>query len=953
MRKLIRSYPLAALFVLLLLLTVFGVNIATVYTDWLWFGETGYTGVFTTMVRTRAVLGGVFGLVAFALLYANLRLAARFRSAAQTTRQAFVFDQQGRPRTTLADAGRRALAAAFLLGSLAFAFVAGLSAAGRWDVFLRARHATPFGVVDPVFGRDIGFYVFHLPFLRFAQSWLLTVSLLVLAVIAVLYLFQQGIDLATGKTRIAPHVRAHLSGLAALALCAQAGGYYLSRFDLLTGGGSLFTGAGYTDLHARLPLLNVLMGVTALAALLVLVNIRQRSLVLPGAALAVWAASSLLGVVIPGFVQGTVVRPNQAQREAPFIARALASTRAAYNIDQVAVQNFEAAPDLSAGQVAANPETISNIRLWDYAPLLETYPQQQSLRQYYAFPDVDIDRYRAGDRYRQVWLAAREINPRGLDARAQTWPNLHLRYTHGFGVVMSLAGEVSEEGLPPFLLKDIPTVSSVPGLNVKEPRIYYGLQAPAGSYVVTNTRQTEFDYPSDTAGVGDKENRYTGRGGVRLSPLAKIAFAVRFNGWTTLMLSRDLAPESRLLFARRVPDRVRRVAPFLHLDADAYPVVSASGRVVWIQDAYTTTNAYPYAARQTVTPPGEGDLSLNYIRNAVKATVDAYDGTITLYAQDERDPILQTYAKAFPGLIQPLSAMPVDLRAHRRYPEDLFSIQRSVLADYHVTDPQVFYARTDSWEIARERPDVEADGGTGGGVMAPYYLILRLPGQTRAEFVLLSPLTNRNRPNLSALLAARCDEPDYGKLVLYRLPPKRSVYGPEQIGARIRQDSKISPYLSLVDQKGSRVLFGNMLVVPIEKSLLYVQPLYVRATQQGGVTDDGSPTTTAIPELKQVVVAFENRIAMEPTLPAALRSLFGEGTTPAPPTGQAGEPRPAAGSGEATTRAPLIEQAGAQYDQARAALRRGDFAAYGREIEALGQTLARLRALEKGTPARP
>lgn len=961
--KLMRAYPAWTLVALFFLLFVFGVNIATLYTDWLWFGEVGQQAVLGKILSTRLLLFLVFGAAAFTLAYLNLHLAERFSpplgislpGEGPSGGDVFVFDREGRPRRATVNGRvirtlsglRRVLAVALLLGTLLFALVSGLSASSEWDSFLRFRHGVRWGDSDALFRRDIGFYVFTLPFLRYVQGWLLVVLLVIGAAVALLYFFQRGIDTAAGRTIIAPHVRAHLSALVALALLTLAFGYWLDRFDLLYAGGKAFSGAGYTDANARLPALNLLMGVTVLAALAVLINIRQRSLTLPAAALLLWLASWFgVGVLYPGFIQATRVRPNEASYEKPYIQRAIAATRRAYGLDGVVRRDFPAEPSLAATDLAKNQMTLRNIRLWDYEPLRETYPQQQGLRQYYAFPDVDVDRYRLGTDYRQVWLAAREIAPEQLAPSAQTWPNLRLKYTHGFGVVMSPVNEFTGQGLPTFFLKDIPPVSTVPGLAVTQPRIYYGQGAPRGSYVVVGTRQPEFDYHSDSGTASasqERVNAYQGRGGVRLGPLAKFAFSWRFRD-PTLLLSRDVTSVSRLLFARQVSVRVRRVAPFLRLDRDPYPVL-VDGRIVWVVDAYTTTSAYPYAAPVEVRDSNGVPDRLNYLRNAVKATVDAYDGTVTLYAVDERDPILQTYRRIFPRLMRPLAEMPAGLRTHLRYPEDLFSIQRSILADYHVEDPGVFYARTDAWQVARERRDVEADSpvpfrSAEMGVMEPYYAIMRLPEEKDEEFLLLSPFTPRGKGNMIAWLAARCDGEQYGQLVLYRFPADRLVPGPEQIGTRIRQDSQISPQLSLWNQQGSRVLLGNMLVVPIEKSLLYVQPLYLKAqTQAAG---DGGQSG-AIPELKRVIVAFENQIVMAETLEDALGRLFGEAAPAQPRTVTSPQGRPAPASAAA-----LIGQARAQYDRAQAALKGGDFAAYGREVKALGETLRQMEVRQKG-----
>ena len=950
MLKLIRTYPLAFVILLALFVFFFGANFANLYTDFLWFCEVGHRKVFLHVYGTRILLLGAFGLASFLIAFVNLRLAARFSPAAAIHaggKSTFFANADGRPigrGLQIMSGLRRLLDGLYLLAALVFATLAGLTAQTQWDAFLRFLNPVPFGRLDPLFGRDMGFYVFTLPFARYMQGWLFVVLMLIGAGVTLVYLYQRGIDAASGRTNVMPHVRAHLSVLAALALFVRAWGYYLDRFNLLTDDG-LFPGAGYTDIHARIPMLNLLVAVALIAGLALLVNAWRRTVVLPVVTLGLYVGFVGASWLIPGMVQRFRVRPNEGEREAPYIARALEATRAAYDVTNVKVENYPAETVLTAEDLARNQATVDNIRLWDYEPLLETYPQQQGFRQYYQFPDIDVDRYLlgGGQSATQILLSGREIAPEKLDSRAQTWPNEHLRYTHGFGAVVSPAGRVTSEGLPTYLLRDIPPIASDKALNLTQPRIYYGISSEPMSYVVVNTHQAEFDYPEDTpSGPVDRENRYDGGGGIPLTPLAKFAFAIRFGGWTNLMLSSDITSDSRLLFARRVPDRVKRLAPFLRLDHDPYLVI-ADGRLVWVQDCYTVSGEYPYSAPTEWSDNlGPNNGAINYVRNSVKATVDAYTGTVTLFVVDPSDPIISSYEKIFPELFQPASAMPAAIRVHRRYPEDLFTIQRRILADYHVTDPTVFYARADSWDLPRAQTTVESSndsGGNGDDTLAPYYLMTRLPGQSKEEFALLSAFTPRDRQNMIGLLAARSDGAAYGQKILYRFPASRTVNGPEQIGKQIRSDSKISPYLSLNDQKGSHVLFGAMLIVPIEKSLLYVQPLYVKA-QTASADAAGS-----IPELKQVVVAFGNRIAMEPTLPAALTDLFGASdATPTTKPNMPNAPTNPAAPAAAMSQAALIEQAGHQYDQAQAALKAGDFAGYGRQSKALGETLGRLRS---------
>jgi uncharacterized protein len=939
LRRRNRTYLLAGL-ILLALLVFFGNRIATLYTEWLWFGEMNQRVVFTKVYGTRLMLFLVFGASSFLLAYINVKLADRFSppAAIRTPDKDNLFlarsDHEPVGRVLQAISSFRPILDFLLLfGALIFGIVAGISAQTEWDSFLRFTSPVVFGRPDPVFSHDIGYYIFTLPFIRYVQGWMLTVFMLLGAGITVVYVYQQFVNSPSERTVVLPHVRAHLSALAALALLIKAWGYYLDRFDLMYGMRSGFPGAGYTDLNVRLPLLGIIFWATILAALLVAANIRKRTFVLPILGIGSWLLLSGLGVLIPGVVQRVRVIPNEAEREGPYIARAIAATRGAYDLESVRVEPFPADGSLTADKLARNQNTLTNIRLWDTDPMLETLSQQQAGPRYYGFPRVAMDRYRIGDAYRAMYVAVREIATEGLDARAQTWSNLHLRYTHGFGAVMSSVSGVTPEGLPDFVVHDIPPESDLPGISLDQPRVYFGMGPSPSDYIVVGGGQTEFDYPdADAAGSTDHVNRYDGSGGIRLTPLNRMMFALRFASGG-LLLSQQYTAESRLLMHMRVANRIKRLAPFLLLDNDPYPVLT-NGRIVWVQDGFTTTEAYPYSL------PLEGGDNLspatkfNYIRHAVTATVDAYNGTVTLYAVDDSDPLLQCYQELFPGLFQPLSAMPEAIKEHRRFPKDLFAVQRHVLADYHVLDPGLFYSHTDSWQLPGGRQETKrlqsaTPLNAPPDEMPPYYLLARLPGEKKTEFLALSTFTPRARENMIAFLVARCDGDRYGERVLYRLPLNRTIYGSEQISKRIRSDTRVSPYLSLVDQKGSRIRFGAVRVIPVETSLLFVQSLYVMG--QTATADDNPPRgmENAIPELKQVVVAYENRIAMAATLKAALAELL------APTDSEADDPT-------ATLNA-LIERATAQYERAQTALKAGDFAGYGRESKALGDTLRRLR----------
>jgi uncharacterized protein len=928
-----RAYLLIGLGVLVLLI-FFGNRIATLYTEWLWFGEMNQRVVFMKVFGTRLLLFLVFGAASFILAYINITLADRLsppatvRTAGQDELYLAREDQQPVGRAFQAFSSlRHLLDVLLLLGALVFGVLAGISAQAEWASFLRMTSPVVFGRADPQFGHDIGYYIFTLPFIRFTQGWLLTILLLLCAGVGLVYLYQQSVNSPSERSEVQPHVRAHLSGLLALALLVKAWGYYLDRFDLMYRAG-VFPGAGYTDVHVRLPLLGILIGTTIAAALVVAWNIRKRTLAIPIGAVGFWLLLSGCGVVIPAFVQQARVIPNEAEREEPFIARAIAATRAAYDLDAIRIEPFPADNALTAASLTREQESFANLRLWDADPMLEILPQQQAFRRYYGFPNVHVDRYPVGDGYRAVMVAVREFMTEGLDVRAQTWPNLRLRYTHGYGAVMNPLSGVTPDGMPRLVLKDMPPVSEIPGIALTQPRVYFGMGSLPSDYVVVGAGQSEFDYPdANPSGATDHVNRYDGRAGIALTPLTRFMFALRFASGG-ILLSQQFSKDSRIILHRRVANRVKRLAPFLLLDNDPYPVLT-DGRIVWVQDAYTTSPAHPYS----VMLEGGDNLSpavrFNYIRHSVTATVDAYDGTVTLYAVDDSDPLLQCYQEVFPGLFQPGATMPDAIKAHRRFPKDLFSVQRRVLADYHVQDPAIFYSRTDSWQTLTGRHETARIQSTtplnGDNETPPYFVLTRLPGESRAEFVLVSPFTPRGRDNLIALLVGRSDGARNGERILFRLSMSRVINGPEQIARRIRSDSHVSPYLALVDQKGSRIRFGPVRVIPINTSLLYVQSLYVMG-QTGGV--EGERPESNLPELKQVVVAYQNRIVMQPTLNAALSELFEA-------DGAAGE--------TADSLRVLIERAASQYDRAQSALKSGDFAAYGRESKALGETLRRLR----------
>jgi uncharacterized protein len=909
-----RPQPIVLLVVLIVVLGIVA-QVVPFYTDWLWFGEVGYTEVFWTILSLRGGLFTAVAVVALVFLWANLTLAAR--TAAPDVLWELE-DQLGLPgRVVIEPLIRRFLPILLTL----IAIVSGLRGSVHWDVLFGYRNAQPFRVTDPLdaFGYDLGFYVFALPFWRLIHGWATTLVAGTLLLTLVLYVLQRSLVLTTRGPRLAAGARTHLLLLGALLLALKAVGFWLDRYEIVFSPRGVVFGASYTDVYATLPALTVLAVLAAVASVACVAQVARPGLRVIGAALAVLVVVWVVGLgVYPALLQTYRVKPNELAFERPFIEHNIRMTRQAYGLDRIEEKEFPADEALDARVLARNEATIKNIRLWDYRPLLRTFAQLQEIRTYYKFVDVDNDRYRVSGEYRQLMLSPRELSYQHLQG-GRNWINEHLTYTHGYGVVVGPVTRVTAEGLPEFLVKDIPPASADVFPAVRRPEIYYG--EIANEYVLVRTRSQELDYPRGDQNV---YARYQGRGGIAITSwLRRLAFAARF-GEPKIVLSDDLTPESRILMYRTVTERIQRVAPFFRYDRDPYMVVTDDGRLVWMLDGYTTTDRYPYS--DPVRDAARGVS--NYMRNSVKVTVDAYDGTVAFYLADPTDPLGQAFSRGFPGLLRPLAQMPADLRRHIRYPEDFFAIQARKFATYHMLDPQVFYNREDMWAIPRrtvEGRDRE---------MEPYYTIMRLPGESHEEFILLTLFNPSRRDNMIAWLAARSDPPSYGRLIVYNFPKQKLVYGPRQIDARIDQDPVISQQLSLWNQRGSTVIRGSLLAIPIEQSLIYVQPLYLAASEQG-----------ALPELRRVIVAHGNQIAMEPTLEQSLTRIFGGRLPPLttaalpPPSG----PDPTAPPGDRA----LAQRALEAYQRGQEALRRGDWAAYGAEQKRLEEALRELTASKK------
>ena len=890
----------------------------SVLVAWQWFLSLGYLDVFSIIFTTRAVLFCAVFVLSTAALLLSGGLALRFARQSPP----WLNLPPGSPLQLLGSSQRFPRRVLVAGAAVVLGLVIAATELSSWELALPFLYGVPYGLADPVFGRDIGFYLFTLPAYVEIKNWLLLLLLFSAVVAGAIYWAQGDIEIDRRPFRLSRAAIAHGSALLGLYFVLKAWSYGLDRFLLLYSDNDVVVGAGYTDLHVRLPVLWSLIMLAGALAIVSWANIiRWRSWQVPAAAVALLFASSIVvGWIFPALFQRFYVKPSELQLETPYIERNIALTQAAYNLNRIESKPFPVEDGLSYGALAANRATVDNIRLWDGQPLATTYAQLQEIRTYYRFLDIDVDRYRLEGDYRQVTLSARELEPTLLPSNAQTWVNLHLLFTHGNGVVMSPVTRKSAEGLPLFYLQDIPPVARG-GPTISEPRVYFGQASER--YAIVKGSTPEFDYPKG------KENVYAAYGGADGVPIGDWARRVLFSwyyGDPNILLSGYITSESRILIHRNIQDRVNTLAPFLQLDHDPYVVVSG-GRLYWLQDAYTTSSWFPYAQPQS---PG----GLNYIRNSAKVVIDAYNGTVDFYVSDPDDPLIRTWQRIFPALFKPLSAMPADLRQHIRYPEDLFFVQAQLYRTYHMKAPEVFYNREDFWQFPRQAAGIgdNRDAGPPGigfsrdvPRMAPYYMIMRLPGEAEPEFVIMLPMVPSQRENMIAWLVARCDQPDYGKVVVYEFPKDKLVYGPFQIEARIQQNTDISQQISLWNQMGSRVIRGHLLVVPIENSILYVSPLYLRAQ------------TGQLPELKRVIAAYGDRVVMEETLGAALAMLFKETTPPQVLSPSSGPASARAGSDDARAREAL-----AHYDRALERLRAGDWSGFGTELDTLRPLLESL-----------
>ena len=843
--------------------------VATFFTNYLWFDSVNLNSVWIKILLTKGALVGATSLLAFIFIFTNLRLAVRATPVMDIFES---FESQDPLSRFRAWTNERFLRYR-LWGSIGLSLFLGAGASQLWEQVLLFLNQQSFGVTDPVFQADVSRYVFGLPLYRLFVSWGFQLVIFTSLIIVLFFVATGALQLRQGRLpEVSSGAKAHLSVLLAFIAILKAFAYRLDSMELLYSPRGKVFGASYTDVIAHLPALNLLILISLFGAVLLLVNIKRRGWLLPATAISLWLAVSIIvGGLVPAAIQRFRVVPDELNKELPYVENHIDYTRLAYGLDSIEEKSFAASPDLSQDDISNNKQTVDNIRLWDPTVLAETYSQLQEIRAYYALQEVDVDRYRINGELTQVMVAARELDQTNLPAVG--WVNERLQYTHGFGVVFSPANNVASQGQPDFYVKGVPATTTVAELEVEQPRIYFGESADSVEYVVVNSLQDEVDFPLSTEGQSVAYTNYSGDGGVGIgSFFRRLGFALRYSE-LNLLISNQLSDDSKLIMERNIVSRVKKAAPFLYTDNDPY-LALIDGNLFWIIDMYTVSDKYPYAQPADTRRINENSglpVNFNYLRNSVKAVVNAYDGTMNFYVVDENDPIMTAYNDIFPDLFSPKSEMSSELLDHIRYPEDLFTIQSDMYRDYHMTDPRVFYADEDPWVIPSDSsttPRVATLRGEfteiGFKPMLPYYLLMSLPGETDLSYLIFQPFNPENRPNMQSFLVADADPENYGQLIDFRLPKGEFVDGPSQVATRINQDPDISQIFTLLDQQGSSVIKGNLFVVPINQSILYYQPIYLQGEQN------------PLPEFKFVVVVFQDRIIMSETLSEALASIFGD-----------------------------------------------------------------------------
>tara|TARA_B100001287_G_scaffold83549_1_gene69694 strand:+ start:66 stop:2879 length:2814 start_codon:yes stop_codon:yes gene_type:complete len=844
--------------------------VATFFTNYLWFDAVDLNSVWLKILVTKSALVAATSLLAFAFIFINLRLAVR----ATPVMDIFESFESQDPLSRFREFVNERFLKYRLWGAIGLSLFLGAGASQLWEQVLLFINQKAFGVTDPIFQNDVSSYVFGLPLYRLFVSWGFQLVIFTSFIIVLFFIATGALQLRPGRLpEVSSGAKAHLSVLLAFVAVLKAFAYRLDSMELLYSPRGKVFGASYTDVVAHLPALNLLILISLFGAILLLVNIKRRGWLLPATAISLWLAVSIIvGGVVPAAIQRFRVLPDELNKELPYVENHINYTRLAYGLDNIEEKSFEASPNLTDNDISENAQTVDNIRLWDPTVLAETYSQLQEIRAYYALDEVDVDRYKINGELTQVMVSARELDQTNLPAVG--WVNERLQYTHGYGVVFSPANNVASQGQPDFYVKGVPATTTVSELEVEQPRIYFGESAQSVEYVVVNSLQEEVDYPLSTEGQSVAYTNYSGDGGVGIgSFFRRLGFALRYSE-LNLLISNQLSDDSKLIMERNVVSRVKKAAPFLYTDNDPY-LALIDGNLFWIIDMYTVSDKYPYAQPADTRRINENSglpMNFNYLRNSVKAVVNAYDGTMNFYVVDDNDPLISSYEDIFPNLFTPESSMSSELLDHIRYPEDLFTIQSDMYRDYHMTDPRVFYADEDPWVIPSDSsttPRVATLRGEfteiGFKPMLPYYLLMSLPGESDLSYLIFQPFNPENRPNMQSFLVADADPENYGQLIDFRLPKGEFVDGPSQVATRINQDPDISQIFTLLDQQGSSVIKGNLFVVPINQSILYYQPIYLQGEQN------------PLPEFKFVVVVFQDRIIMEESLSEALESIFGEG----------------------------------------------------------------------------
>ncbi len=878
---------------IIFLIILGSITIIDLYADWLFFNEVNYKSVFTKVLFTKVIFGLACGFLSLVFILINVIVANKINFPPID----LIFNKQTKISLNI-ELLNKWVKPLTIISGIIVSFLVGIWGSSIWKEVLTFKNRIEVGISDPIFSKDIGFYLFELPLFEYIKGFAGFIIIATLFIVSFNYFLRGGIAAREKNIFIDKRVKKHAGILAGLFIFNIAIGFYLEQFNLLLSPHGVIFGAGYADIHARLLALRLLVVFTLLSSLLFILGIFKGSWKITSLPLAFTALAYIVGfMAYPALLQNLKVTPNELALERKFIEHHIKFTRFGYDLERIEVRPFDVSYNLTAKDIKRNDATIKNIRLWDDEPLLRTYSQLQQIRTYYKFKAVDNDRYVIDGEYMQVMLSPRELSYDDLPSRS--WINEKMVFTHGFGITMGPVSRISKEGLPEFIIKDIPPVSSA-DIRIKNPDIYFG--ELSSDYVIVKTKIPEFNYPTSEGSI---YTSYEGSGGVELSSFFKKAvFAMKFNTAKPI-LSSDITPESRILYNRNILERVRRIAPFLLYDSDPYSVVSEDGRLFWIVDAYTVSNRAPYSKPL--------NKEINYMRNSVKVVVDAYNGSVKFYISDPEDVLVKVYNAIFPELFTSMSEMQDDLRKHVRYPKGFLQVQAIMYSTYHMTDPKIFYNKEDLWEIPvySDKP------------IEPYYTIMKLPEEKKEEYILLLPYTPSKRDNLAAWLAGRCDEPNYGKLIVYTFPRDRLVFGPRQIDARIDQDSYISQQLTLWGQRGSQVIRGSLLVIPIESSLLYVQPLYLAAEDKGG-----------LPELRRVILAYGNNVVMEENLELGLQRLFG-GKITLPTKGKLIEDVKG-------TIDELAREAMRTFERLNELQRQGDWAGYGEQLKKLGQIIKKM-----------